>query len=81
MAHIRKDPGNWHAIPWDRVLAECEAKRRLVQAARASEVDWAYWGGDDDLIQRGRHSAWLHVLTTLALPYADHLDYLPEWKP
>jgi len=43
-----------------RVLAECEAKRRIV-----------------GLIS----SPGPQALRLLALPYADHPDYLPEWKP
>lgn len=56
------------AIPAARVLAECEAKRRIVESARSSRTfrceDWA-----DE------------VLRLLALPYADHPDYRDEWRP
>jgi len=45
-----------------RILAECEAKRRIVEGL----------GG---LIAQRRVVRWL------ALPYADHPDYRPEWKP
>lgn len=57
----------------DRVLGECEAKRRIVEM----EPDCAF-----DRFQR---VAWdYHHETTLrflALPYADHPDYREEWKP
>jgi hypothetical protein len=58
----------------DRVLAECEAKRRIVEAHREwDDNDWqspAYFSAPMDL-----------VLSLLALPYADHPDYREEWKP
>ncbi len=53
-----------------RVLAECEAKRRVVEAVRSHrEGEW-----EDDPIHD-------HVLTALALPYADHPDYDESWRP
>jgi len=48
-----------------RVMAECEAKRRIVEMIDDGQID-------DD---------YLRVRRALALPYADHPDYLPEWKP
>ena len=56
-----------------RVLAECEAKRRIVLDLEpgAGEGDW--YAGQDHL-----HA---QVLRALALPYADHPDYQQEWKP
>jgi hypothetical protein len=67
MAHIaRHDPA--------RVLAECEAKRRIV-ADHDDQHDCPGWG---------TASAWPYVgcsvLRLLALPFADHPDYRPEWK-
>lgn len=53
-----------------RVLAECEAKRRIVAEANRFE-------GDDD---PGAHVL-VGVLELLALPYADHPDYREEWRP
>lgn len=50
-----------------RVLAEVEAKRQIV-----SEVTGRYlesW------------TAVTHILACLALPYADHPDYNPTWRP
>jgi len=43
-----------------RVLAECEAKRSIVELISSPGPQ---------------------ALRLLALPYADHPDYLPEWKP
>jgi hypothetical protein len=48
-----------------RVLAECEAKRRIVAEAGS-------W------FPRGNGQA---VLRLLALSYANHPDYREEWKP
>jgi hypothetical protein len=64
-AHLIIDPA--------RVLAEVDAKRRTVKlaevAAGASNVD-----PDAPLFMD-------RVLMYLALPYADHPDYLEKWKP
>lgn len=58
----------------ERVLAECEAKRRIVEAHRAwDENEWQsppYFSAPMD-----------EVLALLALPYADHPDYREEWRP
>ena len=43
-----------------RVLAECEAKRQLIE--RVGNPNWAGFN-------------------ILALPYAEHPDYRPEWRP
>ena len=52
-----------------RVLAECEAKRRLVKWAR----DWP--------LRPARPSDEDATLGLLALPYADHSEYRTEWSP
>ena len=55
-----------------RYLAECEAKRRIVEAWQKQErdavsgADWAWAAG----LEKAVH--------LLALPYADHPDYRPE---
>jgi hypothetical protein len=57
-----------------RALAECEAKRRIVEP-------WAY-GGQEDNWRYGVHAeAHEYVLRSLALPYVSHPDYRPEWAP
>lgn len=50
-----------------RALAECEAKRRIVE--RVSEVKWT-----------GSYAVRDVVLELLALSYADHPDYRDKWK-
>ena len=49
-----------------RVLREVEAKRRLLDDT---------WGGPD------HEEMWEHHVRLLALPYAQHPDYRPEWAP
>lgn len=86
---IRRDreihPGESHGFGFvwtspNRVLAECEAKRRIVTEF-TSAVDWSQ---DADCpmpdLYRTRAGTVLDVLRLLALPYADHRDYRPEWK-
>lgn len=62
-----------------RVLAECEAKRRIVDLAedraRVSEED------DHSPLLAGQDLALRAVLLFLALPYDTHPDYREEWKP
>lgn len=65
----------------DRVLAECEAKRRIVelryswnlQAERATEPPFGP-------ILKAQVITADTVLRTLAMPYADHPDYREEWR-
>lgn len=52
-----------------RVLAECEAKRRIVERCHAVGALMPC-----EPLAQG-------VLRTLALPHADHPDYRPEWRP
>lgn len=64
----------------DRVLAECEAKRRIVGLltdaldARADRDPDSKWAGD-------LHLNALYLSTeALASVYADHPDYRDEWR-
>lgn len=80
------DPDATPFVQWgNRVLAECEAKRRIVEwcgfittcathrapviSCRECEAAEMASGYDE------------RVLEFLALPYADHPDYRPEWRP
>jgi len=58
----------WHIVNWSpaRVLAECEAKRRIVDNPPA---DW------------DAHVQWEETVDILAAVYADHPDYRQEWRP
>jgi hypothetical protein len=58
-----------------RVLAECEAKRRVVKLHSAES------GQHPDFCGHDLRELPCPTLRLLALVYADHPDYLPEWKP
>jgi hypothetical protein len=66
-------PACWRAQVAPRVLAECEAKRRIVERC------------DPHMTPEG--ATWEHeglamdVLGELASVYADHPDYREEWRP
>lgn len=64
-----------HMFRWSpaRVLAECEAKRRIVEHYLA-ELNSHQSGWDARAPQD-------YPLRALALPYADHPDYREEWRP
>lgn len=58
-----------------RVLAECEAKRRIVEL-HPSVID------DGQTVCSEEQAEWpCPTLRLLALPYADHPDYRDEWRP
>jgi hypothetical protein len=65
-----------------RVLAEVEAKRGLIASAREAIQREAASHGltprDDAHLDEWCEGP---VLQYLALPYADHPDYQPEWRP
>ncbi|MCW2785228.1 MAG: hypothetical protein JWP74_1745 [Marmoricola sp.] len=67
----------------DRVLAECEAKRRIVEEHAPAEHNPALCGTcvvwADQYEASGIYLPCL-TLQLLALPYADHPDYDKEWK-
>ena len=67
-----------HDVDSARVLAECDAKRRLVAlhspdqpycSDNFSNADHAYFEGPCE------------NLRLLALPYADHAEFRAEWRP
>jgi len=61
----------------DRVLAEAEAKLRII----SEHIDGEAWC---DHCSGGEHMGdpdHCVTLRLLALPYADHPDYNEEWKP
>jgi hypothetical protein len=74
--------GPWDAPPIspERTMAECEAKRRIIELADQVENMEASlmqeFGGtpDDD-------DPSVMMLRALALPYADHPDYDEGWRP
>ena len=64
----------------ERVLAECEAKRRIISLHALMEHERTA-----SLLSRVITPSVLvgmgAVLRILALPYADHPDYREEWRP
>jgi hypothetical protein len=67
-----------HGELWDpaRVLAECEAKREIVEAWRHESR-----GRDGIPARTPVAGALLWVMKQLAQPYSDHPDYRQEWRP
>jgi hypothetical protein len=83
-AHIaRHDPA--------RVTAECDAKRQIVaaldmtpcpcQQSQRCVVHDSSAGPPEFARERYADTTTDAVLAALTLPYADHPDYRPEWKP
>ncbi|HEY4631806.1 MAG TPA: DUF6221 family protein, partial [Blastococcus sp.] len=70
-----------------RIMAECAAKRRAVLACREARPDLAFLGArppgmaDFPMTPHDQHQFAALTLALLALPYADHPDYRPEWRP
>jgi hypothetical protein len=70
-----------YVVKWapPRVLAECEARRRIVErqqhAAQARAV------GIINPASLATEIAWPDALRLLAAVYADHADYRGEWRP
>jgi hypothetical protein len=59
------------------LLAECEAKRRIVEAADGTGHTGPWNGCGDDCEWRAIEWA----VAQLAAVYADHPDYRDEWRP
>ncbi|MFJ9771217.1 DUF6221 family protein [Kitasatospora sp. NPDC101157] len=71
---VANNRAEWaHIERWDpaRVVAEVDAKRRILDECE----------GAVNHDSRGMMSMADSVLSLLALPYADHPDYRPEWAP
>ena len=70
-----------------RVLAECSAKRQIVLACRDARPETKFLGtrppgmADFPTAAHGQHQLAAVTLALLALPYADHPHYRPEWRP
>jgi hypothetical protein len=77
-------PGLDPVIPRDRLLAEVEAKRRIMRLAyEATGLDM---DKDLDRAVEAREKSGIafvgeRMLMALAAPYADHPDYDEEWRP
>jgi hypothetical protein len=82
-----RDEDAAHVTRWQpaRVLAECKAKRLMVETYerlwnRAEEIRRAV-GNEQSASARLLYAGVEMVLPLLALPYADHPDYREEWRP
>jgi len=67
-----------------RVLAEVDAKRRIIDEYIAADNTYQRLAEDDDDSKwdwLSRSQALETVLPLLALPYADHPSYRAEWRP
>ena len=70
-----------------RVLADCEAKRRIVEEHRPLRQDpeWAALGQLPSCCtcggMRGQRRWPCDTLRALVLPYASHSDYREDWRP
>jgi len=60
-----------------RLLAECEAKRRIIEVHLSGDAWCDHCSGGE---HRGNPDA-CPTLRLLALPYADHPDYDETWRP
>lgn len=75
-----------HVTRWQpaRVLAECDARRRIVELhgfdfAVPIDADSSW---EEDTVCRADQAEWpCDTLRLLALPYADHPEYDEAWRP
>lgn len=69
---IREEPypEGWGNILATRILAECAAKRKIIE--HFNRIDWDYEpAGDQDYMEK--------FLFIIAEPYKDHPDYQRHW--
>jgi len=64
-----------------RVLAECEAKRVIVEGAQETLAAEGYGFPADDTGYDEAHSLARFTLRALAAVHADHPDYDESWRP
>lgn len=67
------------AIPAARVLADVDAKRRIIELHR--EETLPYDVSTRRCYECNNEAIPCPTLRVLALPYADHPDYRKEWRP
>jgi hypothetical protein len=74
--------GDNHArIPTSRILAECEAKRRIIAIYEAAELGAQQWLEGRRFARPTEVNALREVAAALVLPYAGHPDCDPAWLP
>ena len=74
-------PARRVAVTPARVLAECEAKRRIVERCIAEPYDCSRAHPTMDVYHPDGHADEDPTLRALAAVYADHEDYRQEWRP
>ncbi|WP_436702391.1 DUF6221 family protein [Nocardioides sp. BYT-33-1] len=81
LAYEQEDPPDAAFADPNRVLAECEAKRRIIDEHPRCDVHDRP-GAECDACQRcGDGSIWpCDTLLALASVYADHPDFDPTWQ-
>lgn len=67
-----------HIAAWDpaRVLAECAAKRWVLDTLQGYEPG-SEWHGEEDMGRRGNNAA--GAVRKMAAVYSDHPDYDKDW--
>lgn len=65
----------------ERVLAECAAKRRIIENAERAELHYRSRGDAAAINMAGIVETYRSILRLLALPYTDRPGYRDEWRP
>lgn len=81
---VRGHPRDRHPDRLPRVLADCEAKRRIVEELQTFSLVAAK--REDQPLPQALTAAGIvtgleRAVRLLALPYADHPDFREEWRP
>ena len=77
------DVAFWDSITPARILAECAAKRAIVELHKQSGIRWVGFPRADkqeSYCVHDNHSSPCETLRALAAIYADHEDYQQEWS-
>ena len=65
-----------------KALAECEAKRRIMELAGEATQLQDFWDGEQGYAVAGTTAdPGTAILLALALPYADHPEFQEAWRP
>lgn len=83
---VGRDGSYGTGITEEHLLAECEAKRRIIEEHGPSVNYGEFWacsacGELDDVGDWAPVYLPCQTLRLLSLPYADHPDYDAEWRP
>lgn len=83
-AEIERDDRHWSEVPYEacsanRLLAEVDAKRRILNEHRAAQPGWCVTCDIPGDTRGNLHGC--QTVRLLALPYGEHPDYQPDWAP